>query len=578
MKLAVSSMGNTSDLGEITLSDLMRRVGVALRQEFTQGCWFSCDIDSINRHVSGNVYLTLSHKNEGAQRASAKAIIWKSNSGLIQRFESQTGIRFAQHISVMFLGQITFSSEHGLSIKVLDINPTFSIGQHELKLRQIREQLQSKGFAHLNRSLSRPVEFTRVAVIAPNNAAGLHDFKTKADSLQNYGLCQFDYFHAMFQGERRVDTITAAFTELVQNEIDYDAVCIIRGGGDAASLSELAEWKIALCVCRCPYPVFSGIGHESDEILIDEYANIGFPTPSMVVSHIFDTIVSSAKNARNSYEYLTRTARLIVDSQKQQSELYNKTLFTRMWVATSSWRIEINKQRDIIFNISNQAVANSRFTATNHFNRILSSSHSTVNEQKRLSRDHYESIRMGAFKALQQAKADVRSIKVEMDRQSRFAIDMAKQSVVRSFNNLQLSSIRVISDQRGLLNQAKLELNSQAKSQLSTAKQGLSHELINMVSNTKMHVTTSRLEVNAYWDETTKSANNSLNLAKEKVGNEYKVIEAYDPQKTLERGYSIVYSSDGEVIKKSVATSLGQDIKIRMKDGTFNAKVDKQGI
>ena len=575
MEPSVSSKRNTSDIREITLSDLMHRVGVALRQEFTQGYWFSCDIDSINRHASGNVYLTLSHKNEGGQRSSAKAMIWKNNAGLIQKFESQTGIRFSQHISVMLLGQVTFNSEYGLSIKIIDINPTFSVGQHELKLRQIREQLQAKGFAHLNLSLPRPLEFTRVAVIAPNNAAGLHDFKTKADSLQLHGLCQFDYYHALFQGDRRVDTITAAFTELVQNDIDYDAVCLIRGGGDAASLSELAEWKIALCVCRCPYPVFSGIGHESDEILIDEYANIGFPTPSMVVSHIFDTIVSNAKHARSSFEYMTRTARLMVDSQRQECELYNESVFTRMWVATNSWRMHINQQRDIIFNTSKQAISNSQFSVTNDFNRVLSSSRSGVNEQKRITVSSYELIRMGAFKAAQQAKTDVKNLKVEVDRQSRFTIDMAKQAVVRNFNNLQLSSTRVVSEQRSILNQVWLELNTQAKAQLNIAKQGLSHELITTISNTKRHVSASRMEAGAYWSDTIQLAANSLDRAKDKVVSEYKVIDAYDPQKTLERGYSIVYSSDGEVIKESVATSSGQEIQIRMKDGTFDAKVDK---
>lgn len=575
MEATVSSKGSTSEIGEITLSDLMLRVGVTLRREFNQGYWFSCDIDSINNHVSGNVYLTLGHKNEGGQRSSVKATIWKNNSSLIQKFEGQTGIRFAKHISVLFLGQVTFSSEYGLSINILDINPTFSVGQHELKLRQIREHLKVKGYAQLNRLLTQPKEFTHCAVIAPHNAAGLHDFKTKADNLQKHGLCQFDYFHAMFQGDRRIDTITAAFTELVQNDIDYDCVCIIRGGGDAASLGELAEWKIALMVCRCPYPVFSGIGHESDEILIDEYANICFPTPSMVVSHIFDTIVSNAKYARSSFDYLTRTTKLMVDSQKQECEAYNNTVFTRMWVATNTWRMEINRQRDIIFNTSKQALASNRFSVSNDFNRLMSSSLSAVNEQKRLSIGHYESIKMDAFKAVQHAKTVVRNLNVEIDRQSHFSIDKARQEVVHNFNKLQLSSTRVVAEQRSLLNQAWLELNTQAKSQVIVAKQNFAHEIMTIVSNTKLHLTTSKLEVNTCWNDTTKLANNTLDRAKEKVVTEYKVIDAYNPQRTLERGYSIVYASDGTVIKDCGAMSSGQQIKIRMKDGTFGAKVDK---
>ncbi|MBE8578455.1 hypothetical protein IQQ51_23540 [Vibrio sp. OPT18] len=95
----------------------------------------------------------------------------------------------------------------------MDINPTFSIGQHELKVRRIREELQTQGYSQNNRSLPQPKDFTRVAVIAPSSAAGLHDFKKKADLLEKHHLCQFDYFPAMFQGERRIDTISAAFAE-----------------------------------------------------------------------------------------------------------------------------------------------------------------------------------------------------------------------------------------------------------------------------------------------------------------------------------------------------------------------------
>ena len=578
MEPAVSSKRSPSEIGEITLSELMHRVGATLRREFTQGYWFSCDIDSINHHVSGNVYLTLGHVNEGGQRASAKAIIWKNYSSLIQKFESQTGIRFAKHISVLFLGQVTFNSEYGLSIKIVDLNPSFSIGQHELKLRMIRQELEARGYAQQNRSLMKPREFTRVAVIAPHNAAGLHDFKTKAEHLQNHGLCQFDYFYAMFQGERRIETIQAAFTELVRNDIDYDCVCLIRGGGDAASLSELAEWKIAVMVCRCPYPVFSGIGHESDEILIDDYANIGFATPSMVVSHLFDTIVSNAQYARSCFDNLTRTAQLIAASNRQECETYHHTVFHQMWFAMNTWRTEIARQRDMIFHTSKQTVVGSRFSLRNDFHGLMSSSHLGVHKQKSVSMANYDSMKMNAFKAVQQSKGEMIQLKVELERQSRISIDKAKQEVVRQFNNVQLSSTRVISEQRRLLTETWLKLNSEAKSEVNVAKQGLAHKRMISLSQARRHVSSCQLEVNANWNEVKKLGNNRVDREKERVLTEYRVIDAYAPQRTLERGYSIIYGCDGRVIKDVGAVCSGEQIKIRLKDGCLVARVDKEGI
>jgi exodeoxyribonuclease VII large subunit len=78
------------------------------------------------------------------------------------------------------------------------------------------------------------------------------------------------------------------------------------------------------------------------------------------------------------------------------------------------------------------------------------------------------------------------------------------------------------------------------------------------------------------WNETQTAANIVLERAQDKVITEYKIIDAYDPQKTLERGYSIVYSDENQVIKTVADTLSGQKITVRMKDGTFNAKIDEE--
>lgn len=576
MAVAVSSKGSTGDLSHVTLSDLMQQVGVVIRREFEQRYWFTCDIDELKRNYAGHVYMTLSHKNEGGQKSSAKAMIWRNDADLIQRFESQAGISFTKNITVLFLGQITFNSQYGLSIKILDINPTFSIGQHELKLRRIRSELEVRGYSQLNRLLDQPREFTRVAVIAPSNAAGLHDFKTKADLLQKHELCHFDYFAAVFQGERRIDSISAAFAELVSNDVNYDCVCIIRGGGDTAGLSELAEWKIALMVCRCPYPVFTGIGHKNDEILLDEYANIGFATPSMVASHIFNTIVSNAQQARSDFSNIQKLTKSQLEFQRQKCETWKDALFSGMRIATSTWHAEVEKQYEKLVTSSKQSISTSRLSVTKDFNRLISDSKKLINEQRRLSSTSYESMRLGAYKAIQKACNDVGLLKVSIDSQSNSCLGRAKQDIVRNFNNLQVASIQTISVQKNQIHQAWLELRSLAKTEISSARQHLNISLNNIVSKARHDVVTAKLEISMSWSETQTAANIVLERAKDKVITEYKIIDAYDPQKTLERGYSIVYSDENQVLKTVGDTLPGQQIIVRMKDGTFNAKIDEE--
>ncbi|MDF5317025.1 exodeoxyribonuclease VII large subunit, partial [Vibrio parahaemolyticus] len=179
-----------------------------------------------------------------------------------------------------------FHTKYGLNLTIVDINPSYTIGAFELKLQMIRNWVVEKSEAELNQRLRTPTEFTRVAVIAPQNAAGLSDFRSVAHLLEQHDLCRFDYFYASFQGDARIRAIEMAFTELVQNEHAYDAVCVIRGGGDKAGLNELSEAKLARLVCRCPYPVFTGIGHSTDSVILDELANQSFATPTKVIEHI----------------------------------------------------------------------------------------------------------------------------------------------------------------------------------------------------------------------------------------------------------------------------------------------------
>src|SRR5690606_10875306 len=140
----------------------------------------------------------------------------------------------------------------------------------------------------MNRLLPPPREFTRVAVISPADAAGLGDFRSEADRLQSYGLCDFHYFHALFQGAGAEDSLVSTIAKLFEQQKSrplYDALVIIRGGGDKAGIYDVNKVRIARCVCRFPIPVLVGIGHERDTTILDEVANSRFATPSLAISH-----------------------------------------------------------------------------------------------------------------------------------------------------------------------------------------------------------------------------------------------------------------------------------------------------
>ncbi len=60
--------------------------------------------------------------------------------------------------------------------------------------------LRSEGVFDLNRSLTPPTEFCRVAVISLSTSAGQGDLRRKTDRLHAAALCEIDHYPATFQG------------------------------------------------------------------------------------------------------------------------------------------------------------------------------------------------------------------------------------------------------------------------------------------------------------------------------------------------------------------------------------------
>ncbi|WP_118895136.1 exodeoxyribonuclease VII large subunit [Vibrio vulnificus] len=272
-----------------------------MEETFTEGSWLTAEISNITG--SSHVYLELSdYDSNGSELAKARGMIWSKRKDIISKFERSTGMKLAHNMKVLICVKPEFSEKYGLSLNIIDINPSFTIGEMEAKLNAIRDRLRSEGIFLNNKRMKAPDNFFRVAVLSPDMAAGLGDFKTQSSLLDSLGLCKFSYYSATFQGNNSINTITSAVSKInADHERNpFDAVCVIRGGGDKAGLYALNEYEIAKSLLCLNAPIFCGIGHERDNTIIDEISHTRCATPSMVVNMIRDIIISSSeKDARN---------------------------------------------------------------------------------------------------------------------------------------------------------------------------------------------------------------------------------------------------------------------------------------
>ncbi len=326
----------------VTLFSVMSMVKSAITNAFPVSIWVKAEVVSVTG--SNHTYIELSDYDvSGQEKSKARGTIWASNKSMITKWESETGIKLGSGVKVLISVIPEFSEKFGLSLKILKIDSQFTVGDMELKLNKIRDQLIREGCFSSNKSMSSPKEYTNVAVIAPDGAAGLGDFMSQAEGLIRHKICNFDIYHATFQGDKARMSIKSAFMlidDKINNGLKYDAIVFIRGGGDKSGLNALNEYDIAKSICMSRIPVLVGIGHERDNTIVDELANIRFATPSLVISGIIGTITHNAIKAISDFNKVKKMASDSVMSMKMQTE----SKFSRMKLISSTKTAEIKKQ------------------------------------------------------------------------------------------------------------------------------------------------------------------------------------------------------------------------------------------
>jgi exodeoxyribonuclease VII large subunit len=83
----------------------------------------------------------------------------------------------------------------------------------------------------------------------------------------------------MVQGEQAPGQVVAALRRLAQ-EPDLDLVLVTRGGGAAEDLHAFNDERVARAIYASPYPVVTGVGHETDVTIADLVADLRAATPS----------------------------------------------------------------------------------------------------------------------------------------------------------------------------------------------------------------------------------------------------------------------------------------------------------
>jgi len=310
----------------ISLSQLLAGVALAVAQAYKTGVWTKVEVLKADAR-KGTVYLELAERDAGGTSlAQARGLIWADTANqIVPAFERATGVVLGAGIKLLVRAKPTAHPLYGMSLVIDAIDPDYTLGDLEARKREIRARLQREGLFDANRRLPQPWDYNAVVVIAPQGAAGLGDFQGEAARLDRFGICTFTYAHSRFQGEGAAaeirSTLLAAMDDWRATDSPLpDAVVILRGGGAVNDLAWLNDYDLARCVCELDVPVLTGIGHERDNTVLDEVANIRFDTPSKVITGIEQVIRRRVAEAKASFETVTRLAFGITQTTRRAVE------------------------------------------------------------------------------------------------------------------------------------------------------------------------------------------------------------------------------------------------------------------
>ncbi len=274
-----------------TLTELGKSLRSVIERTYTSTYWIKAEIAKLNYYPrSGHCYPELVDKSGNVVQAQMRATIWAADYKLINRqFTEITGEPIKEGMSILFRASVTYHPLYGLSLQIWEVEPAFTLGEMALEKSRTIEKLKKEGVFSQNKTLPIPLLPKRLAIISVETSKGYHDFlQIMNEQGKNYGWWHY-LFPSILQGEKAVEGIISQLRLIKKAGKSFDLVAIVRGGGGDIGLSCYDDYHLAREIATFPLPVITGIGHSTNETIVEMAAWANKITPTDVAYFVVDS-------------------------------------------------------------------------------------------------------------------------------------------------------------------------------------------------------------------------------------------------------------------------------------------------
>lgn len=313
----------------ISLKELLSRVRKGITSSFPGRYWIRAEIRSVSEKSGSHCYLDLADKDEaGVVSAQARGIIWASTWRILKPyFIKETGRVPEPGMNILFHAQVQFTEVYGLSLIIDDLDPSYTVGELELKRLRTIEKLKSEGMMEMNSTLELPRLPRRFAVISSSGAAGWGDFRKHLEENEFGFRFHTVLYEAPMQGTDapagQIDAMDRIMAD-VESGVQFDAVLIMRGGGSVGDLSCFDDYDLCANIAQYPLPVMTAVGHDRDYHVCDMVACVSVKTPTALADYILDIYLTEDEMISSLSNRLIMAVRGKISAAASGLELYRQ--------------------------------------------------------------------------------------------------------------------------------------------------------------------------------------------------------------------------------------------------------------
>ena len=190
---------------------------------------------------------------------------------------------------VIVYGKPAFYGGTGqFSLWVTDIRPV-GLGELLARIEQLRVALHAEGL--FDPRLKRPLPFLpkKIGLVTSRGSAAERDVLSVATD--RWQAVQFRVENATVQGANAVADVLKALAAL-EADPDVDVIIVARGGGSVEDLLPFSDEALVRAVSRMTTPVVSAIGHEPDNPLLDNVADLRAATPTDAAKRVVPDVAA----------------------------------------------------------------------------------------------------------------------------------------------------------------------------------------------------------------------------------------------------------------------------------------------